>query len=161
MTVKGTKDLVKAKKPSMLSPFEEMEKWFEEAWKRPFPFFNRSLWPTSVAELDEISPSVDIYDEEKEIVVKADLPGVKKDEVTLELNENVLTIKGEKKKEEKIERKDYYRLERSHGSFCRSFRLPENVDTDKIKANYKDGVLDVRIPKTEETKKHTKKISVE
>ena len=162
MTVKGTKDLVKTGKSTFLSPLEEMERWFDESWTRPFSLFNRSFWPgLRVTELDEISPSVDIYEEGTDVVVKADVPGMDKKELTVDLTDNVLTISGEKKKEEKIEKKDYHRYERSYGSFCRSFRLPEGINTEKIEAHYNDGVLKVRLPKTEEAKKHTKKIPVD
>ena len=162
MTVKGTKDMVKTEKSTFLSPLEEMERWFDEAWTRPFSLFNRSFWPSlRVTELDEISPSVDIYEEGTDVVVKADIPGMDKKELKVDLTDDVLTISGEKKKEEKIEKKDYHRYERSYGSFCRSFRLPEGINTEKIEAHYNDGVLKVRLPKTEEAKKHTKKISVD
>ena len=66
----------------------------------------------------------------------------------------------EKKKEEKVERENYYRYERSHGSFCRRFHLPDGIDTEKVKAHFKDGVLEVRLPKTEEAKQKTKKIAI-
>ena len=73
----------------------------------------------------------------------------------------MLTISGEKKKEEKVEEKNYYRMERSTGAFSRSFSLPTSVQTEKIKAHFKDGVLEVIIPKTEEAKKKEKKIQIE
>ena len=79
----------------------------------------------------------------------------------LNLTEDTVTISGEKKQEEKVEKKDYYRLERSYGTFTRSFRLPKEVQTDKAKATFKDGVLEVKVPKTEEAKKKEKKVPVE
>jgi HSP20 family protein len=108
-----------------------------------------------------ISPSVDIYDEGDELVFKADMPGVNKEDLKVDVAGDYLTISGEKKKEEKIERNNYYRFERSHGSFSRRFELPAGVDTDKIKAHFEGGVLEVRIPKTEEAAKKSKKISVD
>jgi HSP20 family protein len=72
----------------------------------------------------------------------------------------MLTITGEKKKEEKVEREDYYRYERSHGSFCRRFEIPHGIDVGKIKAHFEDGLLEVRLPKTEEAKIKSKKISL-
>jgi len=162
MAVKKSNELVKAEKSMPLSPFEEMERWFEEAWRRPFSLLRRPFWPDiNLSELDEISPSVDIYDDGNDIVVKADLPGMKKKDISINLTDDILTISGEKKKEEKIERKDYHRYERTSGSFSRSFRLPEGIDTEKIRARYEDGVLEIRLPKTEEAKKHTRKITVE
>lgn len=154
----GTKDIVKKETSRVVSPFMEMEKLFEDFWRRPFSLLG---WPEMrVAERFEISPSVDIYEEGNELVLKADLPGITKDEVEINVTDNVLTLTGEKKREEKVERENYFRYERSHGSFCRRFHLPDGIDTEKIKAHYKEGVLEVRLPKTEEAKQKTKKISI-
>jgi HSP20 family protein len=154
----GTKDIVKKETSRVVSPFAEMEKFFEDFWRRPSSLLG---WPEMrVAEGFEISPSVDIYEEGNELVLKADLPGITKDEVEINITDNVLTLTGEKKKEEKVERENYFRYERSHGSFCRRFHLPDEIDTEKIKAHYKEGVLEVRLPKTEEAKQKTKKISI-
>ena len=86
--------------------------------------------------------------------------GVKKDELDVNVTENMLTISGKKEKEEKVERENYYRYERSHGSFLRKFELPRGIDLEKIDAHFEDGVLQVKFPKTEEVKKHTKKIEI-
>lgn len=156
MTVK--KDIVKRETSRLVTPFEEMERWFEDMWRRPFPL---RRWPEmKVTEGFELSPSVDIFEEGNELILKADLPGIKKEDLDVNLTEHILTISGEKKKEEKVEREDYYRYERSHGSFCRRFQVPEGVDADKIEAHFESGVLEVRMPKTEEMKKKTKKISI-
>jgi HSP20 family protein len=162
MTVKGTRELVKKEGSGYASPFSEMEKWFDRAWRRPFSLLETPFWPgLKLSERDAISPSVDIYEEGKELVLKADIPGLKKKDLNVDLTDNVLTITGEKKKEEKIERDDYYRYERSHGSFSRKFELPEDVETGKIKAHFEDGVLEIRVPRTKVTEKKHKKISVE
>jgi HSP20 family protein len=154
----GTTDIVKKETSRVVSPFMEMEKLFEDFWRRPSSWLG---WPEMrVAKRFEISPSVDIYEEGNELVLKADLPGITKDEVEINVTDNVLTLTGEKKKEEKVERENYFRYERSHGSFCRRFYLPEGIDTEKIKAHYKEGVLEVRLPKTEEAKQKTRKISI-
>lgn len=92
------------------------------------------------------------------MVVKAELPGMGKEEIEVTVSGDVVTIKGEKKKEEEVKEKDYYRRERSYGSFARSVQLPCEVKGDEIKANFKDGVLEIRCPKSEEAKK--KSISV-
>lgn len=157
-----SKELVKTEGTRAVSPFETMEKWFEELWRRPFSLFGPSLWPEMrLAEREMISPSVDIYEEGNDIVLKADIPGIKKDDLSISLTDNILTISGEKRKEEKVERDTYYRYERSYGSFSRRFELPEGIDSDKVRAHYGDGVLEVRIAKTEEAKKHSKKITVD
>jgi HSP20 family protein len=92
------------------------------------------------------------------MVVKADLPGITREDLNISISENTLTITGEKKKEEKVDRKDYHRVERSCGSFSRSFRLPDNVSADKAKASFKDGVLEVRMPRTKAPRQ--KKITI-
>lgn len=140
------------------SYFEEMERNFERLWRHPFSFMAPSMLLQDFTRLKDLSPSVDIYEEKGEMVVKADLPGITKDDLNVSITENTLTITGEKKKEEKVEKKDYHRLERSYGSFSRCFRLPDNVSADKAKASFKDGVLEVRLPKTKETKQ--KKINI-
>jgi HSP20 family protein len=160
--MKGTKELVKAESPRLLAPFEEIERWFENAWLRPSSLFGPTFWPTGrLAEMKEVAPSCDMYEEGNELVVKADLPGVKKEDIKVDVSGNMITISGEKKKEEKSEQEGYYRFERSYGSFYRRFDLPEGLDTDKVKAHYEDGVLEVRIPKTEEAVKKAKHIPIE
>lgn len=161
MTAKGTKELIKKESTRLVPPFADMERWFEDMWRRPLSLLGSSLWPElKVAERYEISPSVDIYETDDEVVFKADLPGVKKDELDVNVTENMLTISGKKEKEEKVERENYYRYERSHGSFLRKFELPRGIDLEKIDAHFEDGVLKVTFPKTEEVKKHTKKIEI-
>ena len=104
---------------------------------------------------------MDIYEEGNDIVVKAEIPGMKKEEIHVDINEKAITISGEKKKEEKVEKKDYVRLERSYGSFARTFGLPAEVQTEKARATFKDGVLEVRVPKTAEAARRTRKVEVE
>jgi HSP20 family protein len=98
------------------------------------------------------NPSVDVTEDKDCVVVKAEMPGLNKDDVKISVQDNVLTLKGEKKQEKEEKEADYHRIERSYGSFCRSFQLPTAVSTDKIKASYKDGVLSITLPKTEEVK---------
>lgn len=154
---------VATKKPSeIVSRAEEFEHWVErfmdDMWRRPFPrLFGRDRWlpirPSSIR-----MPSLDVYEEKDSVVVKAELPGMKKEEVEVNLAGETLTIKGEKKEDKEVKEDDYYRRERSYGSFLRSVGLPCEVKSDEIKASFKDGVLEVRMPKTEEAKK--KSISV-
>ncbi len=157
-----SKELVKSEPSRVLAPFEEMERWFEDVFRRPFSLLGPSWLPRMrFPELEEISPVVDIYEEGDNVVVKAEIPGIKKDDIDVSLTDNTITISGEKEKEEKVEKKNYYRLERSYGSFTRTFRLPAEVQSDKAKAKFKDGILEIRIPKTEEAKKREKKVKVE
>ena len=141
--------------------FEEIEKRFEDFLRRPFPLKPSWLPWLRMHEVEEVIPSVDILKEGDDIVVKAELPGIKKEDIDVSLTKNTITISGEKKKEEKIERKDYHSIERSYGSFKRSFSLPSEVETEKASAKFKDGVLEIRVPKTEEAKKKEKKVTIQ
>ena len=109
----------------------------------------------------EWAPTMDIAETDENIVVTAELPGVKQDDVEITVVNDVITLKGEKKEEKEIKKENYHRIERSYGSFMRSANLPTGVQADKAKASYKDGVLTVTIPKVEEAKPKTIKINVE
>ncbi len=162
MPKKESKEVVKTEPSRPLSPFEEMEKRFEEFFRRPFSMLGHSWMPgLRLSEIAEVSPTVDVFEEGNDIVVKAELPGMKKEEIDVNITDNAITISGEKKKEEKVEKKNYFRMERSYGSFTRSFRLPAEIQTDKVKANFKDGILEIRAPKTEEAKQKEKKIQIQ
>jgi HSP20 family protein len=162
MAKKKEKELVKAEPIKALSPIEEMEGWFEDFFRRPFSLMRPSWFPRlKMPEMEEITPSVDVFEEKDEVVVKAELPGMSKEDIDVKVTDDVITISGEKKKEEKVEKKNYYRMERSYGSFIRSLRLPAEVQTEKASAKFKEGILEIRIPKTEEAKKKEKKVSIE
>jgi len=98
------------------------------------------------------APAVDIFEHEGNLVLKAELPGVDPKDVDVRVENNVLTLRGERKFESEVKREQYHRVERAYGSFSRSFTLPSAVDTEKIKAEYKDGVLRVTLPQREEAK---------
>jgi HSP20 family protein len=98
------------------------------------------------------APAVDIYETENELVIKVDLPDVNEKDLDIRVENNMLTIQGERKFEEKTSRDNYLRVERAYGSFSRSFSLPNTVDTDAIHAEYKNGVLTVQMPKRAEAK---------
>ncbi len=140
--------------------FQEMERRFEDIIRRPLSLLPSWMPRLKMHELEEITPSIDIFTKGDDVVVKAELPGIKKEDVDVDLTEDTITISGEKKKEEKVEKKDYYSYESSYGSFKRSFSLPAVVQTEKASAKFKDGVLEIRIPKTEEAKKKEKKIMI-
>lgn len=151
---------VATKKPSeIVSRAEDFEHWMErfmdDMWRRPFPsLFGRERW-LPIKPLSIRMPSLDVYEEKDTVVVKAELPGMKKEEVEINLAGETLTIKGEKKED------DYYRRERSYGSFLRSVALPCEVKNDEIKASFKDGVLEIRMPKTEEAKKKSVSVKID
>lgn len=104
------------------------------------------------------NPVVDVYENDGSIVVKAEIPGIEKKDIAVDIDNGVLTVKGERKNEEEINEERFYRKERVYGKFQRSFRLPEGTDYDKINADFKDGILTVTVPRVEEKK--PKKIAV-
>jgi HSP20 family protein len=150
-----------------LSPFEAMERrmeqmermfedFFPSPWKRGLglpSLLGKSMWA------EEWMPKADLIDRDNEIVVRAELPGVEKDDLDLTVTDNTVTIKGETKKEEKEEKGDYYRSETSRGSFMRTFALPSEVDGSKANAEFKNGILELTLPKVEKSKRHSIKIS--
>jgi HSP20 family protein len=107
---------------------------------------------------DVFSPAIDLYETENEYVVEAELPGLKQEEINVHVEDDVLTISGERKRERQIRKENLYRAERFYGKFERSISLPKDADKENIKASYKDGVLKITIPKKEETK--PKKIDI-
>ena len=98
------------------------------------------------------SPSVDIYETDGEIMVQAELPGVDRKDISLNLEKNVLTLKGERRFEKETKEENYHRIERAYGGFSRSFSIPAIVDEEKIKADYKDGILRIALPKKEQVR---------
>lgn len=140
-------------------PFKEME----ELQGRLAKLF--SLGPTRFGNggkeaitVTEWAPSVDITEDEKEYLIKADLPEVKKEDVKVTVEDDVLTITGERNLEKEEKGKKYHRLERSYGNFLRSFTLPPGAEGTKVSAEFKDGVLKVHLPKSEKAK--TKPVDV-
>ena len=107
------------------------------------------------------SPAVDIFETEGEIVVKAELPGMERKDITLHLENNVLSLRGERKFEKETKDENYHRIERSYGAFSRSFAIPATVDEEKIRAEYKDGVLNIVLPKKEQARPKQIKIATE
>ncbi|HWP41955.1 MAG TPA: Hsp20/alpha crystallin family protein, partial [Blastocatellia bacterium] len=127
-------------------PFRTVNRLIEEAFG-PLAFPTEE--PLSVTGW---TPSCDVYETDKEIVIKAELPGVKKEDVKVGIEDGVLSISGERKFEEETKKENYLRVERSYGAFTRSFTLPARVDSTRISAEFKDGLLQVTLPKREEAK---------
>jgi HSP20 family protein len=133
-------------------PFKELEEMqgrLSRLFGRPLPHKEGGKEEMTVAEW---SPLVDISEDDKEYLVKAELPDVKKEDIKLSIHENVLSISGERKYEKEEKGKKYHRVERAYGSFLRSFTLPEDADASKISAECKDGILKVHLPKSEKAK---------
>jgi HSP20 family protein len=106
------------------------------------------------------SPAVDIVETENALVLNADIPGVELSDIEVHVENQTLTVKGERKFEQQEQAKGYHRIERSYGTFVRSFALPETVDTDKVGAEYKNGVLSITLPKKEAAKPRQVKVEV-
>ncbi|HEY7536266.1 MAG TPA: Hsp20/alpha crystallin family protein [Thermodesulfobacteriota bacterium] len=144
------------------TPPKEIERWFEDLFEEPFLPRMWRKFPSlrKLKELEGISPSVDMFDKKDEIVVKAEIPGIEKEDINISISDNTLTIKGETKKEEEVKEEDYYYAERSYGSFARTLSLPAKVNADKVKASFKNGILEVHLPKAEESKPKEVKVEV-
>jgi HSP20 family protein len=115
---------------------------------------------TDSSNLTTWAPAVDIYETENELVVKADLPDINEKDLDVRVENNMLNIRGERKFEQKVTEDNYLRIERTYGSFSRSFSLPTTVNTEGIKAEYKNGVLTVELPKRAEAKPRQVKVNV-
>lgn len=158
---KKARALVPRKVSSELRRAEgDLDRMFEDfLGRRMLPFWPERWWPAGGMKIT--TPAVDLYEEKNDIVVKAELPGMEKDNIEVNLSARRLTIKGEKKQEEEVKKEGYYRSERSYGSFVRTLELPREVQTDKVKADFKNGILIIRLPKTEEAKKKETKVKVD
>jgi len=130
--------------------------------EEPTRIFNRSLFPTVWRRFPALEkewmPAIEMYEEEGKYVVKAELPGMKEEDIDVSVTDDTLTIKGERKAENETTEENYYRSESSYGSFFRTIALPSNVDGEKIDAHYENGVLEVSLPKVVEAK--PKKVKV-
>lgn len=144
-----------------MSPFMDMERMFEDFLPQSWFRMMRGNWPSwseMKLPLEGRLPNVDVVDRDTEVVVRAELPGVDKKDLDVSLSNNTVTIKASTKEEHKEEKGDYYRCEISQGSFARSVALPAEVDGDKAKATFKDGVLELVIPKLAGSHKQSVKV---
>ena len=162
VTVKHTDaDLAKKEESKLLRPFEEMDRMFENmlarGWMRPFSWDFPALDEIRVP-LGGKMPRVDVINRSKEVVIRAEIPGVEKRDLDVTMTDSAVTITGSTKTERKEEKEDYYRSEISKGSFSRTVELPDSVDAAKAKANFSDGVLEIRVPKLKESVRHNVKV---
>lgn len=154
---------------SLIQLHNEMDRLFDEAWRsfgmpsgsrttRPTPIFNSNFFDNSI--LGDYRAKLDVSGSEKEYEVSIDLPGLSEDEIEIELNDNTLTIKGQKEEKSESKGKQYYRVERSIGSFQRTLSLPEDANRDEISANMKNGLLVIQIPRRALPKDDVKRILI-
>jgi HSP20 family protein len=132
-------------------PFRDLS-ILQERMNRLFEDAGRGYRGDEAAATTTWSPAVDIFETENDIMVKAELPGIERKDITLNLDNNVLTLKGERKFEKETRQENYHRIERAYGGFSRAFSIPAIVDEEKIRADYKDGILTIALPKKEQVK---------
>jgi HSP20 family protein len=148
---------------SIISPIEEtiertFNKFMNRGWLRSSRE-ERDAWRDMFEPLHQFEgytlrwPKIDVVDNENEVLVRAELPGINKQDIDVSLSENMLTLKGQTRREEKVEKENYFRAEISQGSFLRSVYLPVEVDSERASAALKDGILEVRLPKVESAKR--------
>jgi HSP20 family protein len=147
-------EMVEAVPRREIDLFDEMDRAFDtlfhRGWMHPF----RAMlpeWGRLEQRLDFVAPRVDVIDREEEVLVRAEIPGVEKKDIHVDLSGQLLTIKGERRHEARKEKGEYFRAEIASGSFSRTIRMPEDVDREKAEAEFKDGMLEVRLPKTHKT----------
>jgi HSP20 family protein len=141
-------------------PFREMSSLQERMTRLMSDFRTRTPWAEEEMAQGAWVPAVDIYETKDAIVLNVELPGVSKEEISLEVKDNTLTLRGEKKMEKDVKEESYHRMERTYGSFMRAFTLPSTVQQEKVKARFKDGILEVSIPKAEEARPKQIKVDV-
>jgi len=153
-----------ARELTIWKPFRELVPFDFEQMRREMDRFWDSFFEGGVRRTEgagEWFPSLDVAETKNDVVVKAEVPGMDPKDIDISLSDGVLTIKGEKKQEREEKEGDYHLTERSFGAFTRAIQLPTEVQSDKIEASYKNGVLKVTLPKSEEAKKKEIKIKVE
>lgn len=159
---KAQKEQLPAQRTSSLVSWDDLDRWFEDVLPRRWmsSFFDRSFphWPEMKPPFAGGWPKADLIDRDKEIVIRAELPGVAKDDLDVQLSGNTVTIRATTKKEAKEEKGHYLRQEISRGEFQRSFALPSGVKTEDVKATFKDGILELSIPKSETAQARTIKV---
>ena len=140
---------------------DEMDRMFDalfhRGWLRPF----REVWPRWAGFGETLgleTPRVDVIDRDDEVLVRAEVPGVDKGDLKVDLTGEYLRIQGERRREEEKEEGEFVRSEIAHGAFSRTVRLSEDLDFEKAKANFKDGILEIRLPKTHKTERHQVKV---
>lgn len=154
----GGKEVAPLAPVHAMAPFEEMERMLDSflrrSWMRPWRFD----WPALPEIADAIAgriPKVDVIDQEAEVLVRAEVPGVEKKDLNISVGEDTVTIKGSSRREAEETKGDYYRHELATGAFSRTVGLPAAVDGAKAKAAFKDGILELTLPKVEKAKRHS------
>jgi HSP20 family protein len=157
---KKGKEVERVRESSALSPWEEMDRLFDRFMGRRLGAlrWSQPSWSDLMAPFQSESPRIDVINLEREIMVRAELPCIDKEELDVSMTDNSVTIRGQTRHEETKEEGDYFRREISSGSFARTVTLPGEVDAAKAQASFQDGVLELTIPKVEGSKRHSIKV---
>ncbi len=161
-TRKQEKALRRTPPETGMSPWEEMERWFDRVGRRDWLHPGLWEWPSHLESATPFRggmPKVDVVDRDAEVVVRAELPGVTKEDLDVTVTDDSVTLKAHTSHEEKEEKGEYYRREMSYGEYQRTVALPHTVDGEKARATFNDGVLELTLPKVEKTSR--KKVKVE
>jgi HSP20 family protein len=134
------------------TPMGNLQSFQHEMNRMVNEFFGGGNGEAAGTELSSWTPAVDIHETDDGYVIKAELPGVSKDDVSIDIHQNTLTLRGQRKHEAEVKQDKYHRVERAYGTFQRSFTLPVMIDQEKVQATYKDGVLELHLPKSEAAK---------
>ena len=143
-----------------INPWNEMERWFDEFDRRGWLYPMARMWPqgSAMAPFEGKSPKVDVLDREKEVVVRAELPGVTRDDLEVTVTDSTVTLKAQTEHEEKKEEGEYVRREMSYGKYQRTLELPHTVDEARARATFNDGVLELTLPRLEKTPQRTVRV---
>ena len=155
----GGTQIQRGRPQRMLTPFDEMERMFGDLLPSRMLSPMRGMFPTELMGADTRLPRVDVIEQDNDILLRAEVPGVKKDDLDISVDDNTVTIRGSSEHEEKIEEGDFYRCEISRGGFVRTVTLPSPVNSEKVKASLKEGMLELQMPKLEGAKR--RKIQVQ
>jgi HSP20 family protein len=153
-----SQEIQRRRATAAMSPWEEMDRIFENSFPRNMMRFGRWPWPEWPSRLEAKLPAVDIIDRTEDILVRAEVPGVKKEDLDVSVSDNLVTIRGTTRHEEEKKDEQYYRREMTRGEFSRSVSLPADVDSARAKASFKDGVLELTLPKTAPSQRRSVKV---
>jgi HSP20 family protein len=156
-TRKSERALQARPEKSLMTPWDEMERWFDEFGRRGWLYPFERVWP-EVFPFEGKTPRVDILDRNKEMVVRAELPGVEKDDLDVSVTGHSVTIRAHTKHEEEKEEERYHRREMRYGEYRRTLELPETVDESRVKATFRNGILELVFPRMEKTQQRTVKV---
>jgi HSP20 family protein len=153
-----SQEIQRRRATAAMSPWEEMDRFFENSFPRNMMRSGRWPWPEWPSRLEAKLPAVDIIDRTEDILVRAEVPGVKKEDLDVSVSDNLVTIRGTTRHEEEKKDEQYYRREMTRGEFSRSVSLPADVDSARAKASFKDGVLELTLPKTAPSQRRSVKV---